>query len=136
MKQVYKCEYCEEISEQKIKIEEHENKCGSNPKNRIDDEIILKLSRIKESIDDAITYVLLADYQDKLGYFYTEFDRATETNCLASIYEQKKEIIGLICRAKRIKRSEFKWFMNITERDKPEFIETIRTYIREPECRV
>lgn len=136
MKQVYKCEFCKEISENKKEILSHENICGSNPINTISDEIITKFSRIEKSVEDAMIYVFLSDYKDKLNYFYTEYDRATETNCLGSIYEQSGKIKGLISRAKRIERNEFKWFMNITQRDKPEFIDAIRTYIREREFRI
>lgn len=136
MKQVYKCEFCKEISENKKEILNHENICGSNPINTISDEIITKFSRIEKSVEDAMTYVLLSDYKEKLNYFYDEYDRATKTNCLGSIYEQSGKIKGLISRAKRIERNEFKWFMNITQRDKPEFIDAIRTYIREREFRI
>lgn len=136
MKQVFKCEYCEEISENKTEIEEHEKQCGYNPKNEIDNKTILKLSGIPESVEDAIIYVLLADYKKDLNYFFDEFDRATSRNCVASIYKKKSYIKGIISRAKGIEKEEFKWFMNITQRDKPEFIEAIRTYIKEPEFRV
>ena len=74
MKIVYKCEYCDEINENKNEIKNHELKCGYNPKNQIDDEIILKLSRINESVEYAIRYILLKDYEDKLDYFYDEFN--------------------------------------------------------------
>lgn len=136
MKRVYKCEFCDEVSEDKAQIIEHEKECGYNPKNTIDDEVIIKLSRIKYSVDEAITYILLTDYNDKLNYFYEECDRATSSNCVASIYQKKDDIKGLISRAKRIYREELKWFLKITQRDKPEFIDAIRTYIKEPEFRI
>ena len=44
MKIVYKCEYCDEINENENEIKKHELKCGYNPKNQINDDIILKLS--------------------------------------------------------------------------------------------
>lgn len=136
MKQVYKCEFCDEVSEDKAQIIEHEKECGHNPKNKINDEIIKKLSRIKTSVEDAILHVLLTDYNNKLDYFYDECDRATNKNCVASIYEQKDEIQYLISRAKSIDKKELNWFLDITKRDKPEFIDAIRTYIKEPEFRV
>lgn len=136
MEQVYKCEFCDEISKNKAEIEKHEKECGYNPKNKINDEIIKKLSRVKESVEDAIMYVILTDYNNKLDYFYDECDRATNKNCVASIYEQKDEIQYLISRAKRIEKEEIKRFLKITKRDKPEFIEAIRTYIKEPEYRI
>lgn len=136
MKQVYKCEFCDEISNNKAEMEKHEKECGYNPKNEINDEVVKKLSRIKSSIEEATIYILLTDYENKLDYFYDECDRATTRNCVASIYEQKNEIQYLISRAKRIKKEGLKYFLGITKRDKPEFIEAIRTYIKEPECRV
>lgn len=136
MEQVYKCEFCDETSKNKAEMEKHEKECGYNPKNEINDEIIKKLSRIKKSVEDATMYVLLTDYNNKLDYFYDECDRATRKNCVASIYEQKDEIQYLISSAKRIEKEELKWFLKITKRDKPEFIEAIRTYIRESECRI
>ena len=45
MKRVYKCEFCDEISEKESEILEHEKICGYNPKNEINDEVVLKLSR-------------------------------------------------------------------------------------------
>ena len=58
MKQVYKCEYCDEISENKLEIQEHEKICGRNPKNKIDDEIILKLSRLNNHVIESLIYIL------------------------------------------------------------------------------
>lgn len=136
MKKVYKCEFCDEVSEYEKQIIEHEKICGYNPKNKIDNEVIKKLSSIRNSFEDAIIYILLTDYKNDLEFFYDEYERATETNCIASIYEEKERIQYLISRAKNIEKQELKWFLDITKRDKPEFINAIRTYIEMPEFRI
>lgn len=137
MKQVYKCEFCDEISKNKIKIQEHEKICGYNPKNKIDNEIVLKISRLYEHVEESLIYILLSEYGKKIDFYIDEFDRATKTNCPASIYENKDELCSILSRAKRIEReSDFKWFMEITKRDNPELIQAIKTYLKEPEFRV
>lgn len=50
--------------------------------------------------------------------------------------EEKKAIEYLISRAKNIEKQELKLFLDITKRDKSEFIEAIKTYIREREFRI
>ena len=136
MKIFYKCEYCDEINENENEIKIHELKCGYNPKNQINDDIILKLSRINEAVEYAIRYILLKDYEDKLDYFYDEFNRATSDNCACSIYNQSRNMKSLIRRTQNIDKKEIDWFFGIVERDNKEFIDAIRTFIKLPQFRI
>ena len=136
MKQVYQCEYCDKILENSIEMNKHEKECGSNPKNRIDDEIVIKLSRIYEHFKDGLIYVLLEDFDEKTICFYEkEFERATRNNCPASIFENKKELKSIFIDVNHFRNNETKYFKDITRRDNFEFINSIRTFLREPEFR-
>ena len=137
MKQVYKCEFCEEISEDKETILKHEKECGSNPKNKITNEMVLKLSRIYEHFEDSLIYVLLQDYTKKdIDFYIDEFDRAQNNNCPASIFENKRELDNILRRRIQIDRECRTWFENLTKRDNPELISAIRSYLKEPEYRI
>ena len=125
-----------EISEKESEILEHEKICGYNPKNEINDEVVLKLSRLFNHMEESLIYVLIMDHEKNIDFYRDEFERATKTNCPASIYENKENLSYILTKAKRIRREkDFNWFMNITRRDNPEFIQAIITYLREPEYR-
>lgn len=137
MKIVYECEFCDETSEDKEKILLHEKSCGSNPKNKIKDETVLKLSRIQEHFIDSLIYVLLNDFtEERLEFYNEEFVRATRTNCSASIYENKEALKNVFIDVRHFRHNETKYFKDITSRDNPELIDAIRTYLREPEYRI
>lgn len=136
MFKVNKCSYCDYISESEDVIKEHEQKCGHNPINKVDDEDILKISITIDKFEDAFRYVLLNDYYDKLDYFYKELERTTMTNCRATIYENRDYIKHLINATNRIEKKEVKWFNSINERDCMELINAIRICIKLPEFRV
>ena len=136
MKQVYQCEYCDEILENSIEMKKHEGECGSNPKNKINDEIVIKLSRIFEHFKDGLAYVLLEDFDEKTMEFYeNEFERASSNNCPASVFENKRELKDVFIDVKYCRYNETKYFKDMTKRDNFEFIEAIRTFLREPEFR-
>ena len=131
MKQVYKCEYCSTNGEDKKIIEEHEEECGSNPKNKITDETLIKLSKLGEMLEDVITYLFLTKYKDKRIFFKDEVIRANRNNCPASVYEQSNNLRCLLGRSWQIQEKELKWFLNITERDYKDIIEVITKYLEE-----
>lgn len=137
MKKVYKCEYCDEISDNAENIIKHEKNCGNNPENKINDETVVKLARFFGHCEDCIEYVLLEDFADKLDYIESEFDRATKNNCPCAVYDQKTKMRNLIIdiRGLRENKSE-KWFKGLVERDNPELIEAIRAYFKNPEYRI
>ena len=137
MKKVYKCEFCDEIMEDKIEMNKHEIECGSNPKNKIKDEIVIKLSRIYDHFIDSLVYVLLNDFkEEKIKFYEGEFERASRNNCPASVNENKREMESVFIDVKHFRYNETKYFKDITLRDNPEFIESIRTYLKEPEFRI
>lgn len=131
MKQVYKCEYCSTIGEDKKLIEEHEEECGSNPKNKISDKTLIKLSRLKDILDDVIEYLFLTKYKDKRIFFKDEVIRANQNNCPASVYEQSNNLRCLLGRSWRTQKEDLKWFLKITERDYKDIIEAITKYLEE-----
>lgn len=137
MKQVYKCEFCDEIIEDEGEMNKHEIKCGSNPKNKIKDEIVIKLSRAYKHFKDSLVYVLLNDFKkEKIEFYEREFERASTNNCPASVYENKKELKDIFIDVKHFRYNETKYFTDMTKRDNPEFIEAIRVFLREPEFRI
>lgn len=137
MKQVYQCEYCDEILENRDEMSKHEKKCGRNPKNRIDNETVIKLSRIYGHFTDSLIYVILNDFsEEKIKFYDNEFERATNNNCPASIYENKRKIHNVFVSVDYFRRNETNYFNKITKRDNPELIEAIRTFLREPEYRI
>lgn len=136
MKTVYKCEYCDEISEDYKAINKHELKCGHNPKNQINDKNIYKIAITKNKFEDALVYVLLNDYFDKLDYFSKELGRVDTHNCQAVIFENTGYLKHLIYRVNRLEKKEIKWFNEITERDCIELINAIRTCIKLPVFRI
>ena len=138
MKTVYKCEYCDIWSEEERLIKSHEEECGYNPKNKIADEMVLKLSRINSHFKESLIYVLTEDFNKDLEFYNNEFERATTSNCPASIYDNKTEMTNLLfyCKAIQKDKSDFNYFKRIIKRDNPELIQTIRTYFKEPEYRV
>ena len=136
MKQVYQCEYCDEILENSIEMSKHEKECGSNPINEINDEIVIKLSRIYEHFKDGLIYVLLEDFDEKTINFYeNEFERATSDNCPASVFENKRELKNIFIDVNHFRYNETKYFKDITKRDNFEFIKAIRIFFKEPEFR-
>lgn len=137
MKLVYKCEYCDEILENKNEMSKHEIECGSNPSNKISDETVIKLSRIQDHFIDSLVYVLLNDFKKETIEFYEEeFERASRNNCPASVNENKREMRNVFTDVKHFRYNETKYFKDITLRDNPEFIDAIRTYLKEPEFRI
>lgn len=132
MKTVYKCEYCETCAKEKTLIEKHEEKCGYNPKNKITDKVVLKLSRINEDFIDSLMYVLIEDFNNDLKFYNNEFERATRTNCPASIYENKGDMTNILYRCKVMQndKDNFKYFKEINKRDNSELIQAIRTYLK------
>lgn len=136
MKQVYQCEYCNETLENSIEMDKHEKECGSNPKNKISDKVVIKLSRIYEHFKDGLIYVLLEDFDEEIISFYeNEFERATSNNCPASVFENKRELKDVFIDVNHFRYNETKYFKDITKRDNFEFIKAIRTFFKEPEFR-
>lgn len=130
MEQVYKCEYCMfAFDKDKSMIEKHEKECGGNPKNKITDETLIRLSRIKGVVDDVITYILLTKLKDKRICFKDEVNRASKYNCPASLYEQAKHLNFLIDKSWKIQKRDLKWFLDITERDYSDFIKVFTNYL-------
>ena len=132
MKQVYKCEYCRWVfDEDKSVVEKHEEECGGNPKNKITDETLIKLSRLRDIFDDVVTYLFLTKYKDKRIFFKDELERANNKNCPASVYEQSNNLRCLLGSSWRIQREDLKWFLSITERDYKDIIEAVIKYLEE-----
>ena len=133
MEIVYLCNFCEEYFKEKDEAEKHEDVCGGNPKNKITNKEVLKLSRIKDDFEEALEYMFLFKYNENdLEVFKKEFNRATANNCPASIYENAKYILDIIRSTEYIRAdTNLKWFKNIVERDNSRFIDAIEKYMKE-----
>lgn len=104
MKQVYKCDFCEEIFTGEDAAIAHEEKCGHNPKNRIENKLVFRLSMIFESLPRIIACALNEVAADELDYLYQEAARATSTNCPYMIKEQQGKILNAISVARNVSR--------------------------------
>lgn len=130
MKQVYQCEYCDETSISRNEMIKHEKYCERNPENKINNEIVLKLSRIKDDFIDSLIYVLLNDYKEKDIKFYSdEFKRATDRNCPASIYENKNMMYSIFSKVVYFRKNETRYFNERIKKDNSELIKAIRSYM-------
>ena len=128
MIKVNKCSFCDKISQSEEEIRKHELICGHNPKNEINDEMLIKISKLKYDYEDALTYVLLNDYYDKLEFFRKELDRASVTNCPVYVLENVKFLKSIINRVFRLEEEkEIKWFNSLCEKGVNKFIEAIRS---------
>lgn len=103
MKQVYKCDFCDEVFSNKTEAEEHEKRCGYNPKNKINDKLVFRLSMIVESLSKILACALNEIAEDELDWLYCETDRATRTNCPFMIYKHKNIMLRVLREAKLVK---------------------------------
>lgn len=103
MKQVYKCDYCDEVFPSEAEAEKHEKQCGYNPKNKINDKLVFRLSMIYETIPKIIACSLCEVAEDELDWLYSEAERATETNCPFMINQHKGKMLWVLRAAKDVK---------------------------------
>lgn len=104
MKQVYKCDYCDQVFSSKAEAIDHEGKCGRNPKNRIDNKLVFRLSMIFESFPKIIACALSEVAADELDYLYQETERASDTNCPFMIKTHQGKMLSAISTAKKVRR--------------------------------
>ena len=104
MKRVYKCDFCDEVFSSEAEAETHENQCGYNPKNKINDKFVFRLSMIYEALSNIIACALCEVAQDELNWLYSETDRATETNCPFMINRHKQKMLWVLKDAQTVKR--------------------------------
>ena len=100
MKRVYKCDYCDKCFANEAEATEHEDKCGRNPKNKIKDKTVFRLSMILHSLPEIIACALHEVAADELDYLYQETERADDCNCPYMIKEQKGKMLFAISAAK------------------------------------
>ena len=103
MKQVYKCDFCDEVFPNKTEAEEHEKRCGYNPENKINDKLVFRLSMIFESMLQILACALNEIAEDELDWLYCEVDRATQTNCPFTISRHKNKMLCVLREAKIVK---------------------------------
>ena len=72
MKQVYKCDFCDNIFESEAEAEIHEKRCGHNPNNKINDKLVFRLSMIYESLPKIIACALYEVAKNELDFLYKE----------------------------------------------------------------
>lgn len=104
MKQVYKCDYCDTCFANETEAIEHEDKCGSNPKNKIKDRTVFRLAMIFNSLPKIIACALHEVAADELDYLHQETERANSYNCFFAIEEQKGKMLRVIVGARDVMR--------------------------------
>ena len=104
MKQVYKCDFCEECFTNETKAIAHEDKCGYNPKNKIKDRTVFRLAMILESLPKIIACALYEVAEDELDHLYQETKRANRKNCHFMIYDHKDKMLRVIVDAMDVTR--------------------------------
>ena len=96
MKQVYKCDFCDQVFTHSVEAKMHEEICGYNPKNKINDKLLFRLSMIYDSLDNIIACAMHEVAKDHLDFLYTETDRASSTNCVYTIYQHKRRMLNAL----------------------------------------
>ena len=104
MKQVYKCDFCNEVFSSETEAEAHEKQCGYNPTNKLNDKLTFRLSMIYETLSKIIACALCEVAEDELDFLYSETNRASETNCPFTIYQHKGKMLWVLSEAKTVKR--------------------------------
>ena len=104
MKRVYQCDYCDECFVNETEAIAHEDKCGRNPKNKINDRMVFRLSMILHSLPEIIACALYEVAADELDYLYHETERANSCNCAFMIKEQKGKMLRVISAARDVGR--------------------------------
>lgn len=104
MRQVYKCDYCDECFARETEAIDHEDRCGRNPKNKISNKTVFRLSMIFDSLPTIIACALYQVAADELEYLYQEAKRASDNNCPFTIKEQQGKMLFAISRAKDVMR--------------------------------
>lgn len=104
MKRVYRCDYCGECFAGETGARNHEDKCGRNPKNKVDDRIVFRLAMIFHSFPKIIACALNAVAADELEHLYRETERADSHNCAFMIKEQQGKMLRAISEATDVMR--------------------------------
>ena len=102
MKRVYKCDYCEKIFNNQSEAKKHESCCGYNPKNKINDKLIFRLSMIYEDLTNIIACAVYEIAKDELDFLYLETERAGSTNCPYMINKHKLKMLTVFREAGKV----------------------------------
>lgn len=104
MRQVYKCDYCDECFARETEARNHEDKCGHNPKNKISNRTVFRLSMIFHSLPTIIACALYEVAANELEHLYQETKRADSNNCAFVIKEQQLKMLMAISEAQNVMR--------------------------------
>lgn len=96
MKNVWKCDYCEKTFSIEEIAKEHEESCGKNPKNKITNKTILRLSMIYEEMDCIIASALAKTEIHDYDVLLSEIMRANKYNCPFTVYQNRQRIVNCI----------------------------------------
>ena len=102
MTQVYKCDFCKETFPHETVARTHEEHCGRNPKNKINNSLIFRLSMIYESLPRIIACAVYEVANAELDYLYSETARANDTNCCYTIKQNQAKLMCAFADAKRV----------------------------------
>ena len=102
MKRVYQCDYCDECFANETEAIAHEDKCGRNPQNRINNKVVYRLAMIYESLPNIISCALYEVAKDELDYLYAETKRADDTNCPFQINKHKSLMLYVLYHSRAV----------------------------------
>lgn len=103
MKQVYKCDFCDEVFSNETEAKTHEEHCGRNPKNKINNSLIFRLSMIYETLPRIIACALHEVASADLPYLYSEVARADDSNCCYTVKMHQMKMLRSLLDAKKVK---------------------------------
>lgn len=103
MRQVYKCDFCEDLFENETQAKEHEEHCGRNPKNKIESVVLFRLAMIYESFSRITACALHEVAASELEYLWKETHRASDTNCFYAIKRHQHRMLNNLDDAVRVK---------------------------------
>ena len=102
MKLVYKCDFCASFFGNEDEAIDHEKRCGHNPKNRINNKLVFRLSMIFHSFPKIVACALHEVAKDELDFLYAETERADSANCCFTIKENQGRILNALYSAKTV----------------------------------
>lgn len=103
MKRVYKCDFCNEVFSNETEARMHEERCGYNPQNRVNNSVLFRLSMIYESFPKIVACALHEVAGTELDYLYSEAKRASDTNCFFALKQNQGRILSVLAYAGKVK---------------------------------
>ena len=135
MKKVFKCDYCGETFATESEAIDHENNCGRNPKNKIINKTIFRLSMIFLEFQEILASAVHKYGVQDFDYLISEIDRASENNCPYMVFENKARIRNCLIEAESIdckRKGLNRTALQDVEKKYPEILEAATKTLQRP----